>query len=124
MERGAAMRRGGLILMLGVSAACVRTAPLPRQSEAMERSARILRQLDKLEADLHQGQAEIATYGELVDRHNRAEQIACKVTDEHVEEIHRLAMAQQQKIEQKRQHKKKAIAMARTPASKRAFAVR
>ena len=83
----------------------------------------MLQQLDKLEADLHQGESEIATFGELVDRRNHAEQIACKVTDEHVEEIHRLAMAQQQKIEQKR-HSKKAVAMARTPGSGRAFAAR
>src|SRR4051812_6375603 len=91
MARGAAMGGRGLILVLGISAACIRPTPAPRTSEAMERSARILRQLDKLEADLHQGQAEIATYGDLVDRHARAEQMACKVTGEHVEDIHRLA---------------------------------
>ncbi len=117
------MGRAGLVLILGMSAACLRQSP-PWKSDALARSARMLQQLDKLEADLHQGESEIATFGELVDRRNRAEQIACKVTDEHVEEIHRLAMAQQQKIEQKRHSKKKAVAMARTPGSGRAFAAR
>lgn len=118
------MGRAGLVLMLGVSAACLRPSP-PWTSDALERSARMLQKLDKLEADLHQGEAEIATFTELVDRHGRAEQIACKVTDEHVDEIHRLAMAQQQKIEQKRHpKKKKAVAMARTAGSGRAFAAR
>ncbi|HTO98238.1 MAG TPA: hypothetical protein VMK66_14415 [Myxococcales bacterium] len=82
----------------------------------MERSARILRQLDRLEADLHQGNAETATYAELVDRHQRAEQMACKVTDEHVQEIHRLAMAQEEKMMGKRLarlKKRKTVALAR-----------
>ena len=77
-------------------------APAPRQSEAMARSARMLRQLNRLEADLHAADAENGTYAELVDRHGRAEQIACKVTDEHVSEITRLAAAQEQKIRQKK----------------------
>ncbi|HET7785998.1 MAG TPA: hypothetical protein VFL36_08500 [Myxococcales bacterium] len=83
----------------------------------------MLQKMDKLEADLHQGQSEIATFGELVERHNRAEQIACKVTDEHVQDIHRLAMAQQLKMEKKRQQKKKVVALARHPGG-RAFAAR
>jgi hypothetical protein len=95
------MRRTGLLVTMAL-AACVRTAPAPRQSEAMERSARILRQLDHLEADLHQGNAETTTYAELVQRHTRAEEMACKVTDEHVNEIHRLAMAQEEKMLGKR----------------------
>lgn len=113
------MRRTGLLLVLA-AAACVRTAPAPRQAEAMERSARMLRQLERIEADLHNGDAEMATYSELVRRHTRAEQIACKVTDEHVAEIHRLAVAQQEKIERKRHDrlkKRKAVAMARTRAA-------
>ncbi len=87
-------------------------APAPRQSEAMERSARILRQLDKLEADLHSQDAETDTFAELVQRHGEAQQMACKVTDEHVQEIHRLAAAQERKLEQKRAlRKKKAVAL-------------
>jgi leucyl-tRNA synthetase len=117
------MGRAGVVFIVLMSCACMRQSP-PWKSDALERSARMLQKLDKLEADLHQGQSEIATFGELVERHNRAEQIACKVTDEHVEEIHRLAVAQQQKIEQKRHTKKKAVAMARTAGSGRAFAAR
>jgi uncharacterized protein YlxW (UPF0749 family) len=116
-------RAGLVVIMLGMSGACVRQSA-PWKSDALERSARMLQKLDKLEADLHQGQSEIATFTDLVDRHGRAEQMACKVTDEHVDEIHRLAVAQQQKIEQKRHPKKKAVAMARTVGSGRAFAAR
>jgi hypothetical protein len=96
--------------------ACARTAPAPRQSEALERSARILRQLDRLEADLHQGNAETVTYAELVDRHQRAEQMACKVSDDHVNEIHRLAVAQEAKMLGKtvaRLKKRRTMAMVR-----------
>ncbi len=117
------MGRAGFVIFVTVAAACARPQPALRQSEAMERSARMLRQLDKLEADLHAQDGEIETYGDLVDRHARAEQIACKVTDEHVSEIHRLAMAQQHKIEQKQHGKKKALAM-RVPSSGRTFAAR
>lgn len=119
------MGRTGLIVAAVALAACVRTAPAPRQSEAMERSARILRQLDRLEADLHQGNAETVTYADLVERHKRAEQIACKVTDEHVNEIHRLAMAQEEKMHGKRiagLKKRKAVAMARRQPARRAVA--
>ena len=120
------MGRTGLLVAAMALAACVRTAPAPRHSEAMERSARVLRQLDRLEADLHQGNAETLTYAELVNRHKRAEQIACKVTDEHVSEIHRLAMAQEEKMLGKhiaRLKKRKTMAMARRqPAARRAIA--
>jgi hypothetical protein len=118
------MGRTGLLLVLAAGA-CAQTVPEPRQSEAMERSARILRQLDRLEADLHTGDAEMATFAELVRRHTRTEQLACKVTDEHVAEIHRLAAAQEAKMAHKRQErvkKRKAIAMARTHRSGRALA--
>jgi leucyl-tRNA synthetase len=117
------MGRTGLVLILAMSAACLRSST-PWKSDALERSARMLQKMDKLEADLHQGQSEIATFGELVERHNRAEQIACKVTDEHVEDIHRLAMAQQLKLEKKRQQKKKVVAMARRSGGSGAFAAR
>lgn len=110
------MGRTGLFVIAITFFACARPVPQPRQSEAMERSARILRQLDRLEADLHQGNAETVTYAELVERHTRAEQMACKVTDDHVNEIHRLAMAQEEKMLGKRLgrlKKRKAMAMAR-----------
>lgn len=119
------MGRTGLLVIAVAFVACARGVPAPRQSEAMERSARMLRQLDRLEADLHQGHAETATYAELVDRHTRAEQIACKVTDEHVDEIHRLAMAQEEKMLGKhiaRLKKRKTVAMARRQSSRRAVA--
>jgi len=50
----------------------------------MERSARMLAALDRLEADLHSRDAEMATYSELIERHSQTQQIACKVTDEHL----------------------------------------
>ncbi len=107
--------RGAGIAILFLSAACgLSRPPAPRQSEAMERSARILKQLDRLEADLHQNDAETDTYAVLVARHGEAMQYACKVTDEHVAEIHRLDMIQQQKLEAKRRErllrKKKVVA--------------
>jgi hypothetical protein len=102
------------VLMAAVVTGCgFSRPPAPLHSEAMERSARMLRQLDKLEADLHQSDGETITYAELVERHGRAEQMACKVTEAHVEEIHRLATLQEQKIQQKKQErlrKRKAVA--------------
>jgi hypothetical protein len=104
-----------------VLAACSVQAPRRTPSEAMERSARILKQLDRLEADLHENNAQTELYSELVERHSHAQEIACKVTDEHVAEIHRLAVAQERKLEQRRAsrlHRKKAIAQLRTGSSK------
>ena len=110
--------------MLAVAvAACARTGHEPRQSEAMERSARILRALDRLEADLHNGETETFTYSELVRRHSSTEQIACKVTDEHVAEIHRLAQAQERKMEAKLgRTRKHAVAMARPRSARHTLA--
>src|SRR5690349_13427332 len=109
--------RGGLVLAL-VLAACTMQPARRTPSEAMERSARILKQLDRLEADLHESNSQSELYSELVARHGQAQEIACKVTDEHVAEIHRLAVAQERKLEQKREarrvHRKKAIAQLRT----------
>jgi hypothetical protein len=90
--------------------------PAPRHSEAMERSARILKSLDRLEADLQNADTATTTYGVLDDRHGQAQQMACRVTEDHIEEIHRLAVAQQEKIRakrverQERVRKKKAVA--------------
>ena len=115
------MRRTGLLLALAAAAACSRSVPEPRQSEAMERSARMLRALDRLEADLHQGDAETAAYSELVERHSRTEQLACKVVDEHLMEISRLAAIQEARMarkyeqrEERRAKKRKVVALART----------
>jgi hypothetical protein len=113
------MRGTGLLLVLAATA-CMRSAPAPRQSEALERSARMLRQLERIEADLHQGDAEVVTYSELVRRHTRTEQMACKVTDEHVLEISRLAAIQEARMQARREEhearpkKRKVMAMART----------
>jgi len=115
------MRRTGLLLMLA-ALACGRTVPAPRQSEAMERSARMLKRLAALEADLHSGDAEVATYSELVRRHSRTEQIACKVTDEHVAEISRLQAVQEARMARKRQDhvkKRKVVAFAHPRAAAR-----
>ena len=99
----------GMVLLF---AACAPERPAPRESEALQRSARILARLDQLEADLHDERAKTAVYGELEDRHGQASQIACQVTDEHVQEIHRLAAAQEQK-RQERSHRRRAVAQAR-----------
>ncbi len=117
------MRRTGLLALL-VAAACAKAPPAPRQSEAMERSARMLKQLERLEADLHQGTAETGTYSELVERHTRTEQIACQVTNDHVLEISRLAAIQESRMASKQEHregrarKRKVVAMARARPSR------
>ena len=64
---------------------------------------------------MHQGAAETLTYAVLVERHGEAEQMACKVTDERVEEIHRLAMAQQEKIRERRQSRHRKLASLTPP---------
>ena len=88
----------------------------------MERSARMLKQLEALEADLHSGDAEVATYSELVRRHRRTEQIACKVTDEHVAEISRLQAVQEARMAGKlkdRVKKRKVVAFVHPRAGTR-----
>ena len=122
-QGGDLMRRIGLMLAVAV-AACARTAPDSRPSDAMERSARILRALDRLEADLHNGETETFTYSELVRRHSAAEQIACKVTDLHVTDIQRLAEVQERRMASKRmeREKKHAVALARRRSSRHALA--
>ena len=115
------MRRTVLLLVM-VAASCARTAPVPRQSEAMERSARMLKQLEALEADLHSGDAEVATYSELVRRHTRTEQLACKVTDEHLAEISRLQAVQEARMARKlkdRVKKRKVVALVHPRAATR-----
>ena len=93
----------GILLLTMVLAACSVQAPRRTPSEAMERSARMLRQLDRLEADLHNAEGENLTYAVLVERHGQAEQIACKVAEDHVADITRLQALQERKIELKRQ---------------------
>ena len=98
----------GVTLLLGACA----SEPVPRQSEAMERSARILAKLDQLEADLHEEGTKLTVYDELDQRHRQTAQIACQVADEHVREIHRLAEAQERKQQEKVRHRR-AVAVAR-----------
>src|SRR5712691_1565509 len=107
---------GRRVLGLGMTlllAACAKEAAAPRTSEALERSARMLARLDQMEADLHDEGSKLAVYGELEQRHSQTSQIACQVADEHVREIHRLAMAQQQKKQQEKASKRRAVAQAR-----------
>src|SRR5213082_3858038 len=101
----------GVLLAL---AACARPQA-PRQSDALERSARLLARLDQLEADLHQQDAEILLTSELEYRHGQAQQIACQVTNDHVKEIHRLALLQEEKRREKAHKKGRTIAQARLP---------
>jgi hypothetical protein len=100
----------GRVWVLGVAlvatAACGRRQPL-QHSQALESSARILAQLDKLESELAITDSENLTNFILVERHARAEQMACKVTDEHVHDIERLDAAQQRKLQEKRGGKRR-----------------
>ena len=106
--------RGMWVAAALVAIGCGPSRPAWQPSEAMQTSARMLRQLDKLEADLNAGNAETGTYAELVRRHGHAQEIACKVTDEHVAEIHRLFAAQQEKLRERRMARKKALAQLTT----------
>jgi hypothetical protein len=104
-----------------LTAACAGPGAEPRpESEALARSRLMLARLDRLEADLHSEATAIDTYAVLQQRHGEASQIACKVTDEHVNEMHRLLAAQLEKRKEKlavRKHKKKLVALGRAPAS-------
>ena len=99
------MRAAAAALVMMMASACA-SKPAWKPSEAMQTSARMLKQLDALEADLAAGAGETDTYAVLMERRDHAEQIACKVTDEHVAEIHRLYVAQQEKIRERRAHRK------------------
>jgi hypothetical protein len=119
------MGRGAFLLLAGLLGGCgwvVPQQPAARQSEAMERSARILRQLDRMEADLHTANGQIGTYSELVQRHGQTQQMACRVTDGHLQEIHRLAEMQQRK-RQAKTRKRHALAQLQ-PRSIRTLAAR
>ncbi len=110
--------RGIVTVVAFLAAACVvlpllPAAPPPRRSDAMEISARMLRQLDRLEADLHASDGEMVIYTELVARHGQAQQVACQVTEEHIQEIHRLAEAQQKKRQEKQLRRRHAVARVR-----------
>ena len=99
-----------VVVTSGCSALSADRTPPRAPSEAMERSARMLRQLDRLEADLHHQSADTATFAVLVDRHSSATQVACQVTDTHVKEIERLDLAQRQKRQEKLNKKHRAVA--------------
>ena len=51
---------------------------------------------------------------ELEYRHGQAQQIACQVTNDHVKEIHRLALLQEEKRREKAHKKGRTIAQARS----------
>jgi hypothetical protein len=109
---------GRRVLGLGMTllfAACASQPPAPRRSEALERSARMLARLDQLEADLHDERSKLTLYGELEQRHSQTAQIACQVADSHVQEIHRLALLQQKKQQEKARNRR-AVAQARIAA--------
>ena len=103
----------GLLVVFasGCSALSAGTTPPRAPSEAMERSARMLRALDRLEADLHGQAADTQTFAVLVDHHGEATQVACQVSDSHVREIERLDLAQRQKRQEKLNKKRRAVAM-------------
>jgi hypothetical protein len=95
--------------MILVTVGCAQRAA-PRHSAAMDVSAHMLKQLDNLESSLATAESENTTYSVLVDRHAAAEQIACHVTDEHIQEIQRLDLAQQKKWQEKRGKKRMTVA--------------
>jgi hypothetical protein len=97
---------GGIVFAI---TACGQRPP-QRHSSALDSSAKILAQLDRLESELATTGADNLTNAVLVERHAHAEQIACRVTDEHVQEIRRLDLAQQKKILEK--HTKKGLTVA------------
>ena len=107
---------GRRVLGLGVTllfVACAKeSAAPPRASEALERSARMLAKLDQLEADLHEESTKLAVYDELDQRHRKASQIACQVTEEQMRDVHRLAEVQERK-QQRKERNHKAVAVAR-----------
>ena len=107
----------GLLVVVasGCSALSADRTPPRAPSEAMERSARMLRQLDRLEADLHRQSADTTTFAVLVDRHSTATQVACQVTDSHVREIERLDLAQRQKRQEKLNKRHRAMASNAAP---------
>jgi uncharacterized membrane protein YccC len=105
---------GRRVLGLGMTlmvAACARESA-PRPSDALERSARMLAKLDQLEADLHEESTKLAVYDELDQRHRKASQIACQVTEEQMRDVHRLAEVQERK-QQRKERNHKAVAVAR-----------
>jgi|GEM_PF-1413152 len=100
----------GVVMAMGMLSACSGAPPVQRNSEAMERSRRLLAALDRVEADLHQGDSELTTFGVLLDRHQQATQLTCQVSQVHVDEIHRLEVAQEKKRSEKRKHRSMALA--------------
>ena len=92
----------GLLCGLAALAACASPPAQPRgESEALARSRMLLARIDQLEADLHSEATAIDTLAVLQERHGEAVQVACRVTDEHVNEMHRLLVAQTEKRKEK-----------------------
>lgn len=94
---------GTLVIAVAVAASACTGAPPQRrvESEALARSRLLLARIDRLEADLHSETAATDTYAVLQERHGEATQMACRVTDEHVNEMHRLLVAQLEKRKEK-----------------------
>ena len=101
MGRGVAL--AGFVLL---GAACAQEVPAQRESDMMERSSRLLARLDQLEADLHDEEAKLGVYSVLGERHAQVTQMACQVSAEHVQEIHRLAQAQAEKQKERTTHRR------------------
>jgi hypothetical protein len=92
----------GLLCGLAALAGCANPPAQPRgESEALARSRMLLARIDQLEADLHSEATAIDTLAVLQQRHGEAVQVACRVTDEHVSEMHRLLVAQTEKRKEK-----------------------
>ena len=112
-------RWGGVALAVVLTSGCAWDAPPPpRHSEAMEASARMLAKLDHLEAELDGQAAELQVFQVLVDRHGHAQQLACKVTDEHLAEIQRLALKERRKVQRRRHGRGRLLSQARTSGEK------
>ncbi|GAC1342465.1 MAG: hypothetical protein NVSMB23_15190 [Myxococcales bacterium] len=109
-----------MVFTAALTGACAGPVPQPRtESEAMARSRMMLARLDRLEADLHSEATATDTFAVLQQRHGEASQIACKVTDEHMGEMHRLLVAQLEKRREKlaSRSNKKMAALGRAKAT-------
>src|ERR1700737_1015228 len=78
-----------------------RVDPLAAAPHSAARPRMLLARIDQLEADLHSEATAIDTLAVLQERHGEAVQVACRVTDEHVNEMHRLLVAQTEKRKEK-----------------------
>ncbi len=95
---GDKFRTLGLLCGLAALAGCARPPAQHRgETEALARSRMLLERLDQLEADLHAEAAATDVLAVLQQRHGQVAEVACRVTDEHVNEMHRMLVAQTEK---------------------------